>query len=229
MGVTDSSFWPAGLPTLVQSGVPRILASSATAITATGAVSGATALPYVPLGVVQVFMFLGTLMGANQLYYARYSSTSAFQLYTDAAGTVTPTGLTAGAYAGGTAEAGLLRVVLPGGILGPNGSLMRQFLLHSSATGASKILRTTLGGTLPAQGYGFASAAGIVVQFTVFNCGSYSIQRAINGTDGSSSAAIINGAVDTTLNQTVTATGQLTSAADYLMISAYNFHVRPGA
>lgn len=214
---------------LSQSGIPVILSSSATAITSTGAVSGATALPYVPTGVVQVFMFLAALGGANQLYYARYSSATAFQLYLDAAGTITPTGLTAGAYAGGTSEVTLVSALIPGGAMGANGSLTRHVLMQFSSSASTKVLRASLGGALPAQGYGATNSAGVVVLFTVFNCASQSIQRAINGSDGMTSAAGINAAVDTSIDQSATLTGQLSSAADYMMISSYNYLIRPSA
>ena len=107
---------------LAQSAVPTILLSSATSISATGAISGLTALPYVPAGVVKVYCFAQAGLAAG-LYYARFSSTTACQIFTDAAGTVTPTGITAGAYAGGTTEVVLSALIVPGGQMGPSGSV----------------------------------------------------------------------------------------------------------
>lgn len=144
---------------LTQSAVQVILSSSATAISATGAVSGATAisatvavsgetaLPYVPSGVVQVFMFLASIGGENRLYYARYSSATAFQLYLDAAGTITPTGLAAGAYAGGTSEVTLVEVTIPGGAMGANGSIQIDKQTSCSSTANVKTLREYWGGS----------------------------------------------------------------------------------
>lgn len=88
---------------------PIILLGAATNITATGAITGLTALPYTPSGVVQVYCYAQTGLAAG-LYYAIFSSTTACQLYLDAAGTITPTGITAGAFAGGTTLATLLTI-----------------------------------------------------------------------------------------------------------------------
>jgi len=48
---------PAGVPRILAQGAgPIILLSSATNISATGAITGLTALPYTPSGVVRVYL-----------------------------------------------------------------------------------------------------------------------------------------------------------------------------
>lgn len=213
---------------LAQSGIPVILSSSATAISATGAVSVATALPYVPPGVCQVFMFLASSGGANQLYYARYSSTTAFQLYLDAAGTITPTGLTAGAYAGGTSEATLASITVPGGAIGASGSLQidKQSSVVNNAN--TKTLREYFSGNLT-ESIALTSQPGITTTKHFQNRGEGYQIRTSSWPTGYGYVAASTNSVDTTQTTTLAITAQVLTASDYMILERYRAVISPGA
>jgi len=221
---------------LYQSGVPTVLLSSATDITATGAITGLTALPYVPSGVVFVYCFAqpGLLEG---LYYARFSSTTACQLYTDVEGTITPTGITAGAYVGGTTEAILESITIPGGSMGANGMIRTQSSWGCSNSANTKTARTRLDGILFGQisvttSASFGMMNGIknrgnpAIQFQVAN-GSGGPANTLGGAPSSTSnnaQTTINTAVDTTL----TFRGQLAVATDFLVLETCTVEILAG-
>lgn len=146
-GFCDSAGNECMLPAILgQSGTPVILLSAGTSISATGAISGITPLIATPSGVVQVYCFAQAGLAAG-LYYARFSSTSACQLYTDAAGTLTPNGITPGAYASGIGTVTLATINVPGGSMGPNGSLRASIDWTFTNSGNAKSLMTNFGGT----------------------------------------------------------------------------------
>lgn len=215
---------------LAQKATPIILLSSATNISATGAITGLTALPYQPSGVVQVYCFAQAGLAAG-LYYATFSSTSACQLYTDAAGTITPTGITAGAYNGGTTEVTLMSVTVPGNSLGANGMLATEGLIQATSptnantkTVFTKFAASTFGGTAVTNSVsaGFRAA--------MRNRGSGRQVSALSGRADwtqSSSGAATQFSVDSTVDQVCTITGQLSVASDYIILEGYTVEVLP--
>jgi len=221
---------------LYQSGVPTVLLSSATDITATGAITGLTALPYVPSDVVFVYCFAqsGLLEG---LYYARFSSTTACQLYTDVEGTITPTGITAGAYVGGTTEAILESITIPGGSMGANGMIRTQSSWGCSNSANTKTARTRL------DGVQFGSTAQTTVtSFSMMNGiknrGNPAIQfQASSGTGGpantlggapSSTSNNAQTTINTSVDTTLTFRGQLTVATDFLVLETCTIEILAG-
>lgn len=147
---SNGTNWAAinGSAVLYTSASPIIVLSSGTYANTTGSMTGLAALPYTPTGVVRVWVFSGAGIPASGLYFATFSSATACQLYTDAAGTVTPTGITAGAYAGGTTEALIPLVTVPGGLMGLNGGLRAWARYNSAANNANaKTIALKLGGT----------------------------------------------------------------------------------
>lgn len=131
---------------LATQGQPTYLISSGT-ITATGALSALSAMPYTPTGVAQVWVAAAGIGGITGLYFARWTGTTALQLYTDAAGTVTPTGLTPGAYAGTTALATLASINIPPGALGPNGAINLTMDCSFISSGGNKFFSITFNNT----------------------------------------------------------------------------------
>jgi len=221
---------------LYQRGVPTVLLSSATGITATGAITGLTALPYVPSGVVFVYCFAQTGL-LEGLYYARFSSTTACQLYTDVDGTITPTGITAGAYVGGTTEAILTSLTIPGGSMGANGMIRAQSSWGCSNSANTKTARTRLDGVLFGQSI-FTTVASAGAMVGIKNRGNPAIQLQIaNGTgapsialgSGTSSSAInAQTAIDTSVDTTLTLRGQLAVATDFIILEACTIEILAG-
>jgi len=219
---------------LDQKGTPIILLSAATNISATGAITGLTALPYTPSGVVRVYVFAQAGLAAG-LYYATFSSATACQLYLDAAATITPNSITAGAYASSTAEAVLVPDVLPGGALGANGALRVETLQsHANSVSAKNIL-LRLGGSLCGS-YGPTTTASGGLRLSVRNRGSQAAQVMAFTSIGSGAdwvtprtSGVSTASINTAVDQPLTINGQLVSAADYLILEGYTIEVLPGA
>ena len=221
---------------LYQMGVPTVLLSSATNITATGAITGLTALPYVPSDVVFVYCFAQTGL-LEGLYYARFSSTTACQLYTDVDGTITPTGITAGAYVGGTTEAILTLLTIPGGSMGANGMIRAQSSWGCSNSANTKTARTRLDGTLFGQ-QSQTTAASFSMMNGIKNRGNPAIQfQASSGSGGpanalgSNSSSSSNNAqttIDTAVDTTLTFRGQLAVATDFMILETCTIEILAG-
>ena len=221
---------------LYQRGVPTVLLSSATNITATGAITGLTALPYVPSGVVFVYCFAQTGL-LEGLYYARFSSTTACQLYTDVGGTITPTGITAGAYVGGTTEAILTSIIIPGGSMGANGMIRAQSSWGCSNSANNKTARTRLDGVLFGQ-QSQTTVASFSMMNGIKNRGNPAIQfQASSGSGGpanalgsnsSSSSNNAQTAINTSVDTTLTVRGQLAVATDFLVLETCTIEILAG-
>ena len=228
---------PANSPRILyQRGVPTVLLSSATNITATGAITGLTALPYVPSGVVFVYCFAQTGL-LEGLYYARFSSTTACQLYTDVDGTITPNGITAGAYVGGTAEVILASLIIPGGSMGANGMISAQSSWGCSNSANTKSARTRLNGVLFGQ-QSQTTMASFSMMNGIKNRGNPAIQfQPASGTGapsialgGSPSSSNVNAqtTIDTAVDTTLTFRGKLDVATDFLVLETCTIEILAG-
>jgi hypothetical protein len=227
-----------GVPyVLAQSGVPVVSLSSCTFDNTTGAFSStATALPFTPtaLGVVQVYMYASAGIPQAGLYYARFSSTTAGQLYTDAQGTIRPTDLTAGAYAGGTAAGVLAECTVPGGVLGRNGALRITAVYNGAGATATKTQRFLLGGTI-FDSYGALAAGTTFFQKLVVlrNRGVETEQVGTGSTGGNSgSFTPVTGtlqyvSIDTRVDQVLQLVGFKSSAADCLVLEQWSVEIMP--
>ena len=221
---------------LYQMGVPTVLLSSATNITATGAITGLTALPYVPSDVVFVYCFAQTGL-LEGLYYARFSSTTACQLYTDVDGTITPNGITAGAYVGGTTEAILTSIIILGGSMGANGMIRAQSSWGCSNSANNKTARTRLDGVLFGQ-QGQTTVASFGMMNGIKNRGNPAIQfQPASGSGGpsvglgSNSSSASNNAqttINTSVDTTLTVRGQLAVATDFLVLETCTIEILAG-
>lgn len=182
-----------GSAVLYSSASPIIVLSSGTFANTTGSMTGLASLPVVPVGVVRVWVFAGAGIPASGLYFATFSSATACQLYTDAAGTITPTGITAGAYAGGTTEALIPIVTVQGGLMGLNGGL-RISLRYSSAlnNANAKTVAIKFGGTSVGVVPGLASGLSLRALSEIKNRGSASVQLI---STGSAQHSLIGGTI----------------------------------
>ncbi len=205
---------------LAQSGRPVILLSSGTFANSTGLMTGLTALPYVPLGIVQVFIFAGAGIPASGLYWAIFSSTTSCQLYTRFDASVTPTGITPGAYAGGTSEVTLTTIRVPGKAVGANGSLRstHQWSMPSNVNNKSLVMR------LPAFWAVSAAFTTVLAAQSIFFLKNRNTELAQLGYGsfgspyGSTGNTLPIGAVDTTAPFDFTLTGQLAVATDFIIL-----------
>ena len=228
---------------LAQSAVPIILLSSATSITATGLITGYTVLPYTPSGVVQVVIaaYSAGVYGAQGLaggiYYATFTNattagTCTCQLYTDAACTTKPSGITAGAYLGGTGDITLLSVAVPGGAMGPNGVLRLWEDVTTTNSATTKTPKAKLGGNEFCSGYagGNLTASGVArIYSDIRNRGSQARQVCNNYASFGSTSARAYYSTDTSVLTWMTITVIMASASDNFILEAYTIEILPGA
>ena len=212
---------------LAQTGVPTILLSSATNISTTGAITGLTTLPYVPSNVVKVRCFGQTGLAAG-LYFAIFSSTTACQLYTDVAGTITPTGITAGAYVGGTSEVTLDTVTIPANSMGINGRIRAEIMWGFNSSAVNKTFSS------------YISASNLLVSFQQYTTLTFTRNLAEFANRGAANLNMVSpytnygatqfptfSTVNTAVNQPYTFRGQLTLASDFIILHNYSLQVLP--
>jgi hypothetical protein len=220
-----------------QSGMPVILPSSGT-IGNNGALSGITAMGaaypacymYFPAGAIAA----GSAAG---LYYVEMASTSTGTIYNNTYASGVPAipkvkvpfaTVGPGAYVQTTNEVTLRQMTIPGGSLGPNGRLREFSLMEVNNTVGIKTLRAYFD-TLLHGNIAPTTTISLRQEFFVQNAGSEQAQRYAVGTSGvaatsgsQSAASLLLGAIDTTVDKPLTITGQLSSAADYLISMAFS-------
>ena len=208
---------------LAQKAVPVVLAPSGTWTSTDGALTLGTALTYVPSGVVQICLAASGIVAAG-LYWATFSSTTACQVYTDAAGTQKPV-TTAGAYTASTAEQTLVSVTVPGGAMGPNGALKVLTSVTPVSNGNSKIVRTRFDGQLvPPSAVTFSTNGGATLcMIRNRGVGSQVFSAAV----GTASSTPSFGSVDTTVDRALTVTGQLSVPTDWIIYEGDTAEILP--
>lgn len=214
-------------PFYAQSNIPLILLSSATAINATGAITGLTAIPTVPLGtVVRVYCFAQSGLTAG-VYYAIFSSPTACQLYTNVAGTIKPTGITAAAYASGTAAVTIPLATISGGSLGANGSLRVRWSLSSVNNANNKWLALMLGGVIIHQpGWISLPWLSLIIYSVFINRGLQNVNQSMPFQNnyfgvGYVSQAFVPSTIDTSIDKVLSINLQMQAATDYLVLESY--------
>lgn len=210
---------------LAQSANPVILAPSGTWNDTTGGMTLGTALPYTPSGTVLVYL-TNSGIATSGLYYATFSSTTACQVYSDVAATVKPA-TTAGAYTAPTSAVVLATVTIPGGAMGPNGSLRATAGWACPSNANNKTLRTQIaGGGLAPGTTVVTSSSGSSTGVILANRGAQSRQvaRAV----GTGALVPSYPSVDTSVSQPLTFTGQLAVATDYIILDGYTVEILPG-
>lgn len=236
-GVVDNAQRPQFSPyILAQSAVPTILPSSGSS-NATGQITLTTALPYTPSGTVQIYLPTGVVTAGSAgtgagLYPVVFSSTTVCQ--------VQGTGIVSanGAYTQTTgSDLTLATITVPGGSMGANGALRGTEITNVNNSANNKIVKAFLGSQVfmtSAQ----TTVASWVGGFGFRNRGAQNVNVVIaSGTGGStafafgsssSGGANMPTAVDTSVNQNLTLTGQLATATDYIMLDGYTVEVLPG-
>lgn len=225
---------------LSQSGVPVGIPSSGS-IGNNGALSGLTAFPTTYAGIYLYFpanaIFAGSAAG---LYYCVMSSTTAGTIYNntypsgDPEIPTSPTAFTTtgpGAYTQSTAEITLRSVTAPGGLMGRRGSARVLALFGCNNSANTKTCRVNFGGS---NVYFKNETTNTLAQPLVLirNRGMVASQVST----GSGTGAIGLGsyattptltAVNTAVDQSMTITGQLASASDFMVADATDFEVLP--
>ena len=127
---------------------------------------------------------------------------------------------------GTVAETQLYQRSIPGGLLGPNGVLRLSIIASNTGSVSQKTLRVKLGGTNVYSLDNAASAANVSMcpMFALRNRGDEQAQIAspqyASGVSAGATGAVQFLAVDTTVDQLLTITGQLASGADFLRLES---------
>lgn len=134
---------------------------------------------------------------------------------------------------GSTTETTLATITLPAGAMGANGILRISSVWTMNSNANNKTLRHRLGGTAIAQ-LPLASPNIFYVANTLFrnrNAQNSQIVMPLNAAGGmsSSAGALVSTAIDTSLSQSLTLTGQLANAGDQIALEAYFVELFYGA
>lgn len=215
-------YQPGGEKVLLSSAYKIFIISSATAITSTGLITGITASAFPPANtVVNVYIFAQAGLPAG-MYYAKFSSDTSCQLYTNAAATVTPTGITPAAYASSNSDAILASVVLPAGALGLNGILSISAAWSMNFDSIPRTGKIIIGSTTLVSD-SMASMSWQSRVCTVQNRASFTSQAKYSTTwGGDLNGASALTAIDTSVAQTIQIVGNLGNAVESLLLDSFS-------
>lgn len=221
-------------------GIPMILVSSGS-IGNNGALTGVSTLPVTYADCYMYFpanaIYTGSAAG---LYYTKMSSATAGTIYknvyTSGIPTIpaNPTAFVTtgpGAYTQTTgSNINLLTVSVPGGYLGNNGTLQIGTMWSNIGNTDNKIMAISFGGT-DVQKVTQATAANISAEWTteVMNRGKPTVQVFGPITQvghGASTAAMVQGSIDTTTAQNVIAYAQLATATDWVVLEGIDINIK---
>jgi len=226
---------------LAQSGVPICIAPTGT-MAANGAVTLGTALGsaltalwmYFPSGAV----FSGSAAG---FYFTAMSNTTVGTVYTNTytPGTnsydipASPTAVSAagpGAYTGVTSEVTAVSLVLPGGLMGKNGSLSAVILTDINSNANAKSYALKFGNTtIKNVSLANTNASQQFIQVTNRGAAAKQVGFTPAQTSGFATATspLVYSTEDTSANVTVVVTLTHTAATDYVTLSAHTIIVNP--
>ena len=235
---------------LFQSAIPFILAGGTATnqftISATGALSN---LPTLPITSGNAFIYLPAITGLTAgWYYSNILSATTAQISTSRytsgdpalaipATFTNPSGITAGNYSQTTAtDIQCQTFVLPGGAMGPNGSVRAYLAVSMAANANTKTFRFRFGTTSMTGGsgnWGSGPCAGLGCVVQNINAqnsnkcmnGSSSLQPYSIGGSGGVSLTSINTAADVTANFTI----NIGTASDFAISEYCNCEVLYGA
>lgn len=127
---------------------------------------------------------------------------------------------------GTVAETALATITIPGGLMGPNGSIRVTPIFSITNNANNKSLGIKLGGqSIFAIGLTTNSAYQAIA--TARNRGSQSAQLSTSG-GGYAAVFTANTNVDTSVDQVLTINGTLANAADTITLEGYTVEVLPG-
>lgn len=227
---------------LLQCGVPIGIAPSGN-IGSNGSVTFGTAMNIAYTGGVWLYYPSGAIYTASAagFYWTVMSSTTAGTIYqeqyTPAVSSFdipqTPTGVVAagpGAYTGVTTQITLVSTVLHGSALGKNGALTHEYRDARANTAGNKLIISRLGGQNTVFYNSAPNFASVSMVNTLQNMGAENKQTSLVGAEDSSygmSTAPSMLTIDTSVDQTVAITAQLTTPTDWVIMTRCSLIVKP--
>ena len=239
LSTSGTTIYP--LLTFVNMNVPVILAPNGT-IATNGTVTLGTALPVVYAGAWVWFPAGAVVGGLAGLYWVAFSSTTVGVVNTNYLSVLTPSQavipVAAGAAVGSNsaytqttaADVALVSYTVPGGTLGSNGQLRSAHEVSVFNSAGTKTYNVKFGGTTIAT-TGVTTVAQITGAARIRNRGSQAVQvfpnSATGGAQGTSTALVVQAAIDTTAAQPLVYSANLAVATDYVVIEGLTIELFP--
>lgn len=205
---------------IAQQNVALYVLPSGTMNTIDGDLTLGTALDAQPTGTIRVYVAASAGLSAGNLY-ATFSSTTACQLWTDAAATTKPVTV-AGAYTGATGSVTLDTYTIPAGAMGANGKVEIFTMWNCNNDATAKTAGVTFGGSTICT-LTITSLAACVDQRTILNrahTGRQVVNPAGATSYGTTTVHPQKFAIDTTAAVTVTIVCNKAGADDYIGLHA---------
>lgn len=129
-------------------------------------------------------------------------------------------------------ETTLATITIPGGMMGPNGSLRITPLFTFTNSANTKTPRVKFGTAAPVAFYAAAATTSVAVQpiTNIRNraaASQFGMGAGFPAGIGSTGANPVTSSIDTTIDQTVTITGQLTNTGEIITLEGYTVEVLP--
>ena len=137
--------------------------------------------------------------------------------------TVASESVNGGSYVSAYTE--IVRTIIPGNSMGKDGRITCKILRGGDTTSGNKQMRTNLGGTALNSNATWTSPA-VMALYSIFNVNSEAKQRCLFVADGTATATIISGTVDTTRDQVFSITVALANASQFFTMYYAEVEVR---
>ncbi len=214
-----------------QTAVPTILLPAGTWANISGQLTVGTALPYLPAGVVNVYLFASGITTAG-LYFATFTGSAASpvcQVWTDAAATMKPVTV-AGAYTPTLGSVvGLANIIVNN--VGINGRITTEAFFAMQSSANTKRCQIIFGGTV-FKNIPVTTNISLSLKSSIANRGAANSQYGFSDgtpTDlGAGNANTVYAAVDTSTDQTLSISASInTSTAEFVILEGYRVEVLP--
>ena len=226
---------------LSQRAIPLIIVPNGTVATS-GVITLGTALPVIYPN-AWVYLPAGAIVGGLQgLYFCQFTSTTVGQIFTNFNNNSLPfvpdiinnpipaIGSNAGYTQVTLADLVLSSIVIPGGMMGINGSLRVNFLGSHNNSAGGKTYELKLDSTV-IMNPGATTSVSISTQNVIRNRGVLNSQICLQtaNNNGFGTAAIINPilSINTAIDKILTIGGYLAVATDYMIIEGFSIEILP--
>ncbi len=228
---------------LGSSGIPVIVANTGT-IATNGTVTLGTALP-TTYAAAFVYFPASAVSGDSTggIYYVVFSSTTVGVVYAGKYGVangvgsvafspVIPSGtLTAvtgsnSSFTGSTTETTLINVSLPAGDVGNNGQIVVTSNWACNNSAGAKTGTVYLGGTAVGTASSYTTSTGGSSMNSIRNRGVLNVQTS-QLIGGAAAGASVYTAIDTSIDKSITITGDLATATDHIILEGFTIELLP--
>lgn len=137
--------------------------------------------------------------------------------------TVASESVNGGSYVSAYTE--IVKTIIPGNSMGKDGRITCRILRGGDTTSGNKQMRTNLGGTV-FNSHATGTSPAVMATYSIFNMNSEAKQRCLTVADGTVTATISSGTVDTTQDQVFSITVALVNASQFFTMYYAELEVR---